>query len=144
MPSIIQTEINITQTGRNQNQHDQILLKNELTLKEIVFISGLSINSLKRRMKVLGIKPCRKMQLHPHGKACLYKNEDVRKILSVPRQHRNPKIFYRVSVQNGFTWYVKHAGLEFCKAKELAAIYKSNGINSRITGSNGKRIYIWA
>lgn len=102
-------------------------------------------------MKMLGIEPCGKMQLHPHGKACLYKNEDVRKILAVPRRRhiRNRKnskteIFYRVSVQDGLAWYVKHAGLGFSEAKELAVMYKSNGINSRITGSNGKRVYLWA
>lgn len=154
MPSIIENKdgkINLDEVERSQNRHDELMSKEALTLSEIVSLSGLSLNSVKRRIGKIGIKPCGKIQLNPHGKAFIYTNEDAKKILSVPRfrsgkneKSKKPKteIFYRVSVQNGPVWIVKHAGLGIAEARRYGRDFMTLGMKVRLTGSDGKVIYM--
>lgn len=121
-----------------------------LTLKEICRISGLSLNSVKRRIERLGIKPCGKARTHPHGSANLYQKEDADKICSLPRQRERAEnkrtkkaaVYYRVSVLDGPCWYVKHAGLGITAARKYGRGFLSLGLKVRITGSDGKVFYL--
>lgn len=119
--------------------------KETFTLKEIMKVSGLSENSVKRRMAKLGVKSCGKIPAFPHGTTKLYSKEDAKRIFSIPRQKAGPKkepVYYRVSVLDGPFWIVKHAGLTISQAKTYGRDFKLSGMRVRITGSQGKRIYL--
>lgn len=120
--------------------------KKTFTLKEIMEAAGLSENSVKRRMAKLGIKSCGKIPVIPHGITKLYSKEDAERIIAIPRQRGGParksSVFYRVSVLDGPFWIVKHAGLTISQAKTYGRDFKLSGMRVRITGSQGKRIYL--
>lgn len=103
-------------------------------------------NSVKRRMAKLGIKSCGKIPVIPHGITKLYSKEDAERIIAIPRQRGGParksSVFYRVSVQNGPVWIVKHAGLKIAEARRYGRDFMTLGMKVRLTGSDGKVIYM--
>lgn len=119
--------------------------KETFTLKEIIALAGLSENSVKRRIAKLGIKSCGKISVIPRGVTNLYSKEDAERILEIPRQRIGPRkaaVYYRVSVLDGPFWIVKHAGLGIAEARRYGRDFIAIGMKVRITGSNGKVIYM--
>lgn len=81
----------------------------------------------------------------PRGVTNLYSKEDAERILEIPRQRIGPRkaaVYYRVSVLDGPFWIVKHAGLGIAEARRYGRDFIAIGMKVRITGSNGKTIYM--
>ena len=104
---------------------------NELvTFNEILAFTGLSHNSVSKKIKKLGILPMKK-----NGRTLLYSRNDMERINDYRPSPFNPKtVFYRVAVPAEYGWIVTHAGLTISKARKIVKDYLARGINARYIG----------
>lgn len=100
-----------------------------VTFKEILEFTGLSHNSVSKKIEKLGIVPLAKS-----GRTKLYAVADMERINEYKPLAFNPKtVFYRVSIKVGGWWIVVNAGITISKARRIVMEYTDKGVEAKFT-----------
>lgn len=115
--------------------------KKEMTLAEIMRVSGMSETSARRRIARLGIEPVEtRLAGNGRGRVMLYSAAAARRITSVPVQRQShARTYYRVSVLRGNSWIVVAAGLTLGRATKVADACSDRGSYAKVISCAEKK-----